>query len=59
MFSIILPYRSESDIKRAEWVLDELYTGNETVTVTLHGLDSVRIETASDTRVNTKHFIGL
>jgi len=59
MYSIILPYRSESDIKRAEWVLDELYEGNETVTVTPYGLERVRIEASEDTRIATKHFLGL
>ena len=52
-----LPYRTESDIKRAEWVLDELYAGNDTVTTTpIHFGNAVIIKAKKDTRINTKHF---
>jgi len=54
---IVLPYKNESDIKRAEWIVDELYSGNEKVTVDINALgDEVTITAENDTRVKTRHF---
>jgi hypothetical protein len=58
MFKITLPYINESDIKRAEWVRNELYSGNDVVTVETSDFGNVvTISAKNDTRVKTKHFL--